>query len=108
MQNYFSTRGIPDKKDYVFLNGKEQPVTARNMYDQFKHYCKMAKVSEDRTIHGMRHRRITTWLEQGLSMKEASVMAGHKSTDTTDKVYSHLSADRLRKKILDIEKRNSE
>ena len=107
LNSYFKIRGIPTQKDYVFLNGKNQPVTARNMYDQFKYYCKKAGISDDRTIHGMRHRRITTWLEEGLSMKEASVMAGHKSTETTDKVYSHLAAGRLRKKILDIEKRNS-
>ena len=105
LNKYFEHRGIPQKDEYVFINYHGKPVTGRNMYDQFKKYCKQAGVSDKRTMHGLRHRRITSWLESGLSMKEASVMAGHKSIQTTDKVYSHLAADRIKKKILDIEKR---
>lgn len=102
LNEYFAIRGIPEPEEYVFINDKGQPITSRNVYNQFKKYCKLAEVPKSRTIHGMRHRRITTWVEE-FTLKDASVMAGHSSTATTDKVYTHLAAKRLRKKILDLE-----
>lgn len=105
LKAYFKHRGRPGSNEFVFLSGRNQPVSSRNIYDQFKIYCEIAGISEKRTIHGMRHARITGWLEDGFTMKEASILAGHKTSDTTDRIYSHLAGNKLREKMLQVEKK---
>ena len=66
---------------------------------------KEAKIPESRTLHGMRHRRVTGWLEDGWTLSEAKDMAGHTKIEMTDSVYTHLEAKNLKRKMERIEAR---
>ncbi len=91
LQKYLNMRGWPEPEEYVFINYKGQPVTGKNMWRQFKRYLKIAELPETRTLHGMRHRRVTSWLEEGWTLSEAKDMAGHTHIEMTDKIYTHFA-----------------
>jgi integrase len=99
---YLKIRGKISAEDYVFIytggrtNGK--PVRGMRVYREFKRYCKEAGIPTSRTLHGMRHQPVTTWIEKGFHTAEASYMAGHSSQKVTEK-YTHLTAKRLKEKM---------
>jgi integrase len=99
---YLKIRGKVSAEDYVFIytggstNGK--PVRGMRVYREFKRYCKEAGIPTSRTLHGMRHQAVTTWIEKGFHTAEASYMAGHSSQKVTEK-YTHLTAKRLKEKM---------
>ncbi|HYX06877.1 MAG TPA: tyrosine-type recombinase/integrase [Bacteroidales bacterium] len=99
LRDYFKIRGWPDREEYVFINYRNQPVSGKNMWRQFKIYCKIAGIPATRTLHGMRHRCITSWLEKGFTLSEARDMAGHTNIEITDSVYTHLAAKNLKRKM---------
>jgi integrase len=68
------------------------------VYREFKRYCKEAGIPTTRTLHGMRHQAVTTWIEKGFHTAEASYMAGHSSQKVTEK-YTHLTVSRLKNKM---------
>lgn len=103
---YFKKRGWPGSDEYVFINHRGQPITGRSMFNLFKKMCKRAGIPETRTLHGMRHRRITSWQEDGFTLLEASRMAGHYSTNLTDRMYTHLLSKNLKEKMDRIESIN--
>lgn len=109
IHDYLKHRGHVKRNEYLFVYGggrrKGFPVTGARAYRQFKHYAKLAGLPKSRTLHGMRHERITSWLEQGYNTSEAQFMAGHSSSSVTNK-YTHLRAKNLLKKQRNIEKRN--
>lgn len=100
---YFEKRGWPEPDEYVFINYKGQPVMGKTMYKQFKEYCKLAKIPKTKSLHGMRHRRATTWLEEGWTLSEVKDMLGHTHIEMTDKIYTHLAAKNLKRKMDRIE-----
>lgn len=83
---------------YTGGNTKGQPVRGMRVYREFKRYCKEAGISTSRTLHGMRHQAVTTWIEKGFHTAEASYMAGHSSQKVTEK-YTHLTVKRLKDKM---------
>jgi integrase len=83
---------------------KGWPVTGNRAYRQFKHYLKLAELPKKRTLHGMRHERITFWMENDFNTAEAQFMAGHTDIRTTLK-YTHLTGINLYKKMKEMEKR---
>lgn len=93
--------------DFVFAHpagpyaGKA--VTGESFRRVFKECCKRAGIAASRTPHGLRHQRITKWIEDGFSIKEASLMAGHSSTAVTESVYTHLKYKDLRDKMKELE-----
>ena len=99
---YLKIRGKISPSDYVFIytggNTKGQPVRGMRVYREFKRYCKEAGISTSRTLHGMRHQAVTTWIEKGFHTAEASYMAGHSSQKVTEK-YTHLTVKRLKDKM---------
>lgn len=99
LDEYLHSRGNPEPDEPVFINQKGQPVTKRSGLRQYKRFLKEANIAPGKTIHGMRHRRATTWLEQGFTLSETANMLGHASTSQTDRTYSHLAAKNLRKKM---------
>ena len=102
LEEYLKIRGKISAEDYVFIytggsaNGK--PVRGMRVYREFKRYCKEAGIPTSRTLHGMRHQAVTTWIEKGFHTAEASYMAGHSSQKVTEK-YTHLTAKRLKDKM---------
>ena len=99
---YLKIRGKISASDYVFIytggNTKGQPVRGMRVYREFKRYCKEAGIPTSRTLHGMRHQAVTTWIEKGFHTAEASYMAGHSSQKVTEK-YTHLTVKRLKDKM---------
>jgi len=100
---YFKNRPSTVPEDYLFVSHKGLPIRGKHVRKIFNFYLKKAGIPKDRTIHGMRHKRVTTWLELGYSLAEAKYLAGHSSTKVTDEVYSHLAGQRMYKKMQRIE-----
>lgn len=102
LEGYLKVRGKISPSDYVFIytggNTKGQPVRGMRVYREFKRYCKEAGIPTSRTLHGMRHQAVTTWIEKGFHTAEASYMAGHSSQKVTEK-YTHLTVKRLKDKM---------
>ncbi len=103
LRDYFKIRGIPGPEDYLFIAHQGHPITGNHARKEFKKYLRMAGIPDTRTFHGMRHRAITTWLEDGFTLSEAKDMAGHSSVKITDEVYTHLAAKNLKRKMEEIE-----
>lgn len=105
--HYFKTRGVPKADEYVFVHegGRYDgfPVRGRAAREAFNEYLKKAEIDTSRTMHGMRHQRVTAWIEAGFSMKEASMMAGHSSTAVTENIYTHLAFEDLADKMKRLE-----
>jgi site-specific recombinase XerD len=107
LTDFMQLRGEPDPEDYFFvnLNGpfKNKPISAATVRDVFNSYCKKAGIPKSRTIHGLRHNKITNWIEQGFSLSEAAELAGHSSTRITEGVYTHLAFNNLEAKFRRLE-----
>ncbi|MDX1638740.1 MAG: tyrosine-type recombinase/integrase [Balneolaceae bacterium] len=99
----------PDEYVFIYLGGSKKgwPVTGDRAYREFKRYVKKANLPSSRTLHGMRHKRITQWIEDGFNTSEAQYMAGHSSSNVTNR-YTHLRAKNLLRKQREIEKRKNE
>jgi len=102
LDEYLKTRGKVKPSEYVFIykagKTKGQPVRGDRVYREFKRYAKEAGIPTSRSLHGMRHQAVTTWIEKGFHTAEASYMAGHSSQKVTEK-YTHLTAKRLKEKM---------
>ncbi|KPP95117.1 MAG: phage integrase [Bacteroidetes bacterium HLUCCA01] len=102
LEPYLKQRGTIYPGDYVFVyNGgqyKGEPVRAKKVYEVFNKYLKIAGIPSTRTLHGMRHSAVTSWIEQGFNTAEAQIMAGHSSITVTEG-YTHLTAERLYQKM---------
>jgi integrase len=102
LEEYLQLRGKVKRKEYVFiyLGGAHagRPVTGERAYKLFKDFLEGADLPSSRTIHGMRHQAVTTWIEKGFHTAEAGYMAGHSSQRVTEK-YTHLTAKRLKEKM---------
>ena len=102
IEGYLKNRGKVSTKDFVFTyqggSSKGDPVRGDRVYIEFKRYAKLAGIPSTRSLHGMRHQAVTTWIEKGFHTAEASYMAGHSSQKVTEK-YTHLTAKRLKEKM---------
>ena len=102
IEDYLKRRGKVKEKDYLFIyqggSSKDKPVRGARVYIEFKRYAKVAGIPTTRSLHGMRHQAVTTWIEKGFHTAEASYMAGHSSQKVTEK-YTHLTAKRLKEKM---------
>ncbi|PWN06091.1 tyrosine-type recombinase/integrase [Rhodohalobacter mucosus] len=102
LEQYLKLRGKLNSKDFVFVyqggTSNNKPVRGDRVYREFKRYAKVAGIPTTRSLHGMRHQAVTTWIEKGFHTAEASYMAGHSSQKVTEK-YTHLTAKRLKEKM---------
>jgi site-specific recombinase XerD len=87
-----------EQSKYVFVytggRWKGRPVSGQVVYKEFKRYAEIAGVPSTRTIHGMRHRAVTSWLELGFNIYESAQLAGHSTQRVTEK-YAHLTSQHL-------------
>jgi integrase len=102
LENYLKSRGKVGPDEYVFVYSgglyAGQPVRAKKVYELYKHYLKLAEIPSSRTLHGMRHAAVTTWIESGFNTAEAKIMAGHSSISVTEG-YTHLTGRLLKEKM---------
>jgi integrase len=102
LEDYLKQREVVKLKDFVFVykggTSDGLPVRGDRVYREFKRYAKVAGIATSRSLHGMRHQAVTTWIEKGFHTAEASYMAGHSSQKVTEK-YTHLTAKRLKEKM---------
>ena len=102
LEQYLKIREKVKAKDFVFVyqggTSNNKPVRGDRVYREFKRYAKVAGIPTARSLHGMRHQAVTTWIEKGFHTAEASYMAGHSSQKVTEK-YTHLTARRLKEKM---------
>lgn len=102
LEEYLKIRGEIGPEEYLFVytggHQKGKPVRGERAYKEFKRYLKEAGIPSKRTIHGMRHQAVTSWIEKGFHTAEAGYMAGHSSQRVTEK-YTHLTAKRLKEKM---------
>ncbi|MCG2587759.1 tyrosine-type recombinase/integrase [Rhodohalobacter sulfatireducens] len=102
LDRYLKVRGEVDQDEYVFIyfggRFKGRPVSGQVVYKEFKRYAELADVPSSRTLHGMRHRAVTSWIELGLSTADAAFLAGHSNQRVTEK-YTHLTAKHLKDKM---------
>ena len=102
LDEYMKIRGKMKANEYVFIYqggaSKDKPVRGDRVYREFKRYAKEVGIPTTRSLHGMRHQAVTTWIEKGFHTAEASYMAGHSSQKVTEK-YTHLTAKRLKEKM---------
>jgi len=108
LQEYLNVRGYPGQDEFLFITYRNEPIKGHHARVTFKYYLKKAGIPKARTFHGMRHRAITTWLEDGFTLSEAKDMAGHSSVKITDEVYTHLAAKNLKRKRERIESMKNE
>ncbi|WP_169332194.1 tyrosine-type recombinase/integrase [Gracilimonas tropica] len=104
--DYFQIRGWPTQNEYVFIHegGRYDgmPVRGKAAREAFNEYCDKANIDKTKTMHGMRHSRITQWIRDGFSVAEAAQMAGN-SIEVTANVYTHLAYEPLIEKMKRLE-----
>lgn len=110
IERYLKRRGEVGYEDYLFIymggRRKGYPVTGAQAYKEYKSYVKESdSIPNSRTLHGMRHERITSWLEDGYYPSEAQFMAGHSSVSQTES-YTHLKGQNLLRKQRKMEEQN--
>ena len=92
------------KKGYV-TNGKAYLITGKEkgMEPQTfrKHFYKMLNViGIDKVVfHGLRHTFATQLITKGAELKTVSLLLGHSSTSTTEKIYLHPQMVDMRKAV---------
>ena len=89
--------------DFVFTNlychsgDKEFPMTYPAALDLFKRLSK--KVNAKVTPHLLRHTHATELLRAGMSIEIVAKRLGHRSIDTTKKIYEHLNAEDMKNEL---------
>lgn len=88
--------------DYVFINIWEgeigQPMNYETVMSLFRRLRKKTEIYV--TPHMFRHTRATAWIrDDQLSLESTSQLLGHRSVETTEKTYVHLTGDDLSKEL---------
>ena len=94
--------GKINAKDFVFVyqggTSNDKPFRRDRVYSEFKRNAKVAGIPTTRSLHGMRHQAVTTWIEKGFHTAEASYMAGHLESKGNREVHSFDCEKTKRKK----------
>jgi integrase len=83
-------------EDYVFTNEEDGPINPRSLSRQFKAGLKRAGLSEDMTLHDLRHCAGSLMLADGQDIQAVSEMLGHSSRAVTERIYAHALRNRKR------------
>ncbi len=88
--------GKKGASDFFFVSTRGNQMSTDAIRKMFKSTLVSAGVSADYTPHDMRHTFASDVLEGGADLRSVQEMLGHSSLSTTQ-LYTHLSADRLKK-----------
>lgn len=81
----------------VFLSQNHHtPIAPRDLQRRLKRYLAIAGLDPEITPHKLRHSYATHLLDAGADLRSVQELLGHANLATTQ-VYTHLSADRLKK-----------
>jgi integrase/recombinase XerC len=95
-----------DSPDALFLTPWGERYRTNTLSDIFHKYRVMAGLSEDLTLHCLRHTFITNLREAGLQVRDITHLAGHEK-ETTSLIYDHMSDDQVKVNLLDFQRRIS-
>jgi len=94
----------PDPKEikeqnFVFCKSGGFPFSVSYISKSFKKACRAAKLPEEIHAHSLRHSFCTNLVKNNVPIYTVSKLAGHSSVQVTEKFYSHLDLEDLRKGI---------
>ena len=88
--------GRLQRGDILFLNHRGQGITRQAVFQLVRDHARAAGVTKEVTPHTLRHSFATHLIEGGCDLRSVQEMLGHASIETTQ-VYTHVSADHVRK-----------
>jgi site-specific recombinase XerD len=77
-----------------------RPISYVTVERMLRRLARRAGLRRRITPHMLRHYFATTMLQAGLDIREVQELLGHSSLSTTQ-VYTHVSQERLRRKVVD-------
>lgn len=81
------------ENDFALFTGREGRLKVRRIEQLFKYYAKKAKLSEDFTVHSLRHSIATHLLEDGQPLEYVADHLGHKNIQNTA-IYAKITNKR--------------
>jgi len=101
LARYFSARGIDPlrssgKGAIAFINREGGRLTDRSVREIVRKYLKKAAIPGRLSPHSLRHSFATHMLEAGADLRAVQELLGHSSLSTTQ-VYTHVTAERMKK-----------
>ena len=75
---------------FVFTSKKGKKLHPNTVYGAFKRAVKKAEVSDDKTVHTLRHTFASQLAQKGVVLYKIGTYLGHSKSETT-RIYAHLS-----------------
>lgn len=83
---------------YVFRGYGDERLNATYLSKRFKHYVRLAKLSDDFSFHSLRHTYISWMIMDGVPVPVVQKLAGHADIKTT-MGYAHLAPNTLSRAV---------
>ncbi len=94
LQDYLSNRAVPAPDEPLFLNNRQERLSARSVQRLMKKYLLIGGLRTDASPHSLRHSFATHLLDGGADLRAIQELLGHASLSTTQK-YTQVSLSHL-------------